>query len=368
MVDERGLRRDLPLQHAEEVDPPGERVGDRLERERGGRRALDLEGCATLRGRGHALDEQVEQRVRPEVLGRDRARDGEDLAARDAELERGGDVVRIELLALEVALHQRLVDLHHLVEQLLAVLLRELDHRFGDRDGVGLLLPVGDRVRAHVEDVDDSGQLVLRADRDVHGDALRGELVLDLAQRAEEVGALTVEHVHDEHAREAQLLGELLHAGRPHLEPHHAGDDDQCSLDDAERAARLTLEGRVTGTVDEVDLPPLPLGVGERQRDRELALLLVLVRVRDGRAGLDRPEAVDLAGLEEERLDEGRLARPAVTDDSDVADLPGLGCSHLRAFLLVPWVPENRSPRASARSRQPPATEDRLDILRTRLD
>ena len=68
------------------------------------------------------------------------------------------------------------------------------------------------------------------------------------------------------------------------------------------------------------------------------APLLVLVGVGDRRPGLDRAEPVDLAGLEEERLDQGRLPRPAVTDDGDVADLPWLGCGHLRAFLLVPWV------------------------------
>ena len=79
------------------------------------------------------------------------------------------------------------------------------------------------------------------------------------------------------------------------------------------------------------------------------ALLLVLVRVGDRRARLDRAEPVDLAGLEEERLDEGRLPRPAVTDDGDVADLPWLGCGHLRAFLLVRGCWRNASPDAVRR-------------------
>ena len=52
------------------------------------------------------------------------ARDREDLAARDGLLERVRDLLDAELLALEVALHQRLVGLDDLVEQLLAVLLR----------------------------------------------------------------------------------------------------------------------------------------------------------------------------------------------------------------------------------------------------
>ena len=83
-----------------------------------------------------------------------------------------------------------------------------------------------------MEHVDDPFELVLGADRDVHGDALRRELLLDLAERAEEVGALAVEHVDDEHAREPELLGELLDARRPDLEAHHARDDDERTFDD----------------------------------------------------------------------------------------------------------------------------------------
>ena len=130
-----------------------------------------------------------------------------------------------------------------------------------------------------MEHVDDALELVLRADRDVHGDAPRGELLLDLAERAEEVGPLPVEHVHDEDARKAEVLGELLHTRCPDLEAHHAGDDDERSLHDTERAARHALERRVARAIDEVELPALPARVGERERDRELTLLFVLVRV-----------------------------------------------------------------------------------------
>ena len=54
---------------------------------------------ALLRRRRHALDDEVEQRVRAEVLRRDAARDREHLAARDRRLQRGRDLVRVELLA-----------------------------------------------------------------------------------------------------------------------------------------------------------------------------------------------------------------------------------------------------------------------------
>ena len=45
-------------------------------------------------GDGHALDDQVEQRVRAEVLRRHAARDRKDVAARDRGLQRGRDLAR----------------------------------------------------------------------------------------------------------------------------------------------------------------------------------------------------------------------------------------------------------------------------------
>ena len=107
----------------------------------------------------------------------------------------------------------------------------------------------------------------------------------------------------------------MLHARRADLEPHDGVDDDERALDDAQRAARLALEARVARDVEQVDLPLLPVRVRERERDRHRALLLVLVPVADGRAGLDRAEPVDLVGLVEQRLDEGRLAGATMADD-----------------------------------------------------
>ena len=101
-------------------------------------------------------------------------------------------------------------------------------------------------------------------------------------------------------------------------------DDDERALDDVERRDRVRLEAGVAGRVDQVDLASLPLEEGERGGQRHLALLLVLVPVGDRAAGLDGAEAVDLAGLEEHRLDQRGLARPAMADDGDVADLPRL--------------------------------------------
>src|SRR5207244_9718951 len=89
------------------------------EERRGG--AVDVDGRALLRGRRNPLDQEIEKRVRPEVLARDATCDREDLAVRDRGLERRRDLFGVELLAFEVALHEAFVRLDHGVEELLAV-------------------------------------------------------------------------------------------------------------------------------------------------------------------------------------------------------------------------------------------------------
>ena len=87
----------------------------------------------------------------------------------------------------------------------------------------------------------------------------------------------------------------------------------------------VAAEAGVAGGVDQVDLAPLPVEMADRRGERHLAPLLVLVPVGGRRALLDRAEPVDRSGLEEHRLDERGLARPAMADDGDVTDLSGLG-------------------------------------------
>ena len=118
------------LVDAEEVDAARERVGARLEDVGVGLAVLgrlerhvgQLE-AAVLDRRGQVVDERVEQPVGAQVRGRDAAGDREDVALVGAVLERGDDLLVRDLLALEVALHQRVGVLGDLVHQLLAVLL-----------------------------------------------------------------------------------------------------------------------------------------------------------------------------------------------------------------------------------------------------
>ena len=238
------------------------------------------------------------------------------------------DLLFAELLALEVALHQRLVGLDDRVEQLLPVLGDGVGHLGRNLGRLALALALGARVRLQVEDVDDPGQLVLAPDREVHGDAALGEVCPELLERAVEVGALAVEHVDEDDAWEVELVGALPDARRLDLDAHDGARDDERALDHAQCSDRVAAEARVARGVDQVDLAALPLAVAERGGQRHLPALLVLVPVGGRRPLLDGAEPIDRAGLEQHRLDERGLPRAAVADDGDVADLPWFDCGH----------------------------------------
>ena len=282
-VDERGVARDRPGQYAKAADPPRERVGDRLEHEHRLLRVAELDRRALLRRRRHALDEQVEQRRRAEILRGDTARHGIELVTRHGILQRLGDVLGRQLLALEVARHQVLVRLDDRVEQLLPVLLHLGLNLCRNLNGSAFLLTLRIQVCLHVQQVDDPGQLVLRPDGDVHRHALVRQLRAERLEHAEEIGTLPVEHVHDLDAGEPRLVRTLPVTRGLHLDSHHGAHREHSAFDHAQRRDRVALETRVARRVDQIDLPSLPLEVADRCREGHLPALLVVVPVTDGR-------------------------------------------------------------------------------------
>ena len=330
-VDHLGVVAHEALVDAEQVDPPGERVGPGLEHV--GEEVLRLVGLehhllepqpAVLDRRREVLHEGLEQPAHPEVAGGDAAGHREQVAVVGAVLEGVHHLLVGELLALQVALHEGVGVLGHLVHELVAVLLGPLREVVGDRD-LPRVAPLGgaELVGLHVDQVDQPPELVLGADRDLGGHHVGPERRLQRLQRPEEVGPLAVEHVHEHQAREVELLGALPQARGAHLHAHDRVDHEHGGLAHAQGAERVGHERRVAGRVDEVDLAALPLEGPERRRDRHLPALLVIVGVRDGRAVDHRPKAVDRPRLEQQRLEQRRLTGAAMPDERDVANLVG---------------------------------------------
>jgi len=108
-------------------------------------------------------------------------------------------------------------------------------------------------------------------------------------------------------------LGLRLHAG-------DAAEHHDRTVEDAQAALDLDREVDVARGVDQVDLVLLPLERGGRRGDRDPALALLLHPVHLGLTVVDLADLVDLAGVEQEPLGDGRLTRVDVRHDAEVSD------------------------------------------------
>ncbi len=184
---------------------------------------------------------------------------------------------------------------------------------------------------------------MLGPDRDLGRDHVGPEGLLERVERAEEVGPLAVEHVHEDEPREALLVRALPEPLGVDLDPHDRVDDDDRRVDDAQRAQGLGDEGLLAGRVDQVDLAVRVVERRHARADRHRALLLVFLEVGDRGAVVDLPQPVDDPGLEQERLAETGLPAPPMADQRDVADpVGGLVPHGLQYMSSAPGVAYGR--------------------------
>ena len=116
---------------------------------------------------------------------------------------------------IEEALHQRVVALGDLLDELLAPVVGLGFQLRGDVDRLVLARAVGRVLPGlHRHEVDDAGEVFLLADRQLDGDDVLAELLLQRVERARERGALAVHLVDDDEPRQLELLGELPDASR----------------------------------------------------------------------------------------------------------------------------------------------------------
>ena len=195
-------------------------------------------------------------------------------------MQRLAQLVRRDLLAVEVLDREVVGHLDDRLDEALAPGRGLVDHVGRDRPGLGLARAVARvLVGDHVQHVHDAAEVLLAADRDRDRDAARRELLLDRLERSGEVGAVAVEVV-DEH--DARLLELVTAAPEPRghdLDARHARDREERALHDTQRAQGVGHEARIAGRVEDVELVALVLGVQQRARDRHGAPLLVVVVV-----------------------------------------------------------------------------------------
>jgi len=239
-----------------------------------------------------------------------------------------------QLARLQILLGQGVVGFSHRLDQLLpqpcglAGIL--------SRDGTLGKCPrsvLGIKTGLHPDQVDHPLEISLNTDRhlDCHTPGAQGFFhIVDCAQ---ETGPLTIQLVDKGDARDLELVGpapDLLGLG---LDTGDGRKDHYRTVQGPHAGAGIGDEVAVTGGVHDVDGMAVPLAVVEGRGNRYLALDLFRLEVHGGRAVIHPPQAVDHAGIKEDRFGQRGLAGPAMCHNSKVTNLARFKLSHLFSSL-----------------------------------
>ena len=276
-----------PVRDAARVDPEECHVADvrlrygleDLRHERSVVRRLELDGLGAapqladrrraLRRSRHQLDELREQGPGPVGEVSRSAQQRADLARGHALLHRGDGLVTRDLLAAQVALQEIVArrgdGLHHLLEVgLEAPLVLGWDVHF-------LVLALGRALLVHVallrEQIDDPVEVGTLTHRDLDGDDLGREVLLDVPIDLLEVCVLLVQERHEEEPGDSPLLGEVPHLLGADLDSRRRTHHHQRRVRGVDPSHGVPDEVEVTRGVNEVDLDLVPLGVGKGEAD-----------------------------------------------------------------------------------------------------
>jgi hypothetical protein len=272
-----------------------------------------------VEGRGPDLDQQVGQAVDADLAGGRPHDHGEDGGGGQAVVQGALELVDARHVAVEVALEQGVVGHHDALDQVVVDLVLELLHVVGDGFGAGhpALVDVG----GVGEQVGDAPEAGLLPDGQLQRGDAGAEPVAQLGQGGVVAGPLAVELVDEDHAGQAEAGGQRPRLLGLDLDPVDRADHEHGQVGDAQGGGHVAHEVGVARRVDEVDLVVAPLERSHRQRQGDAALVLLGVEVAHRRPVLDATHAGDGTGPVQEGLCQARLARSAVPDQGDVADL-----------------------------------------------
>ena len=240
-----------------------------------------------------------------------------------------------DLFAAEEFFRQHIVGLGDLLDHEVAPLLEALFLLVGDRlfgDGLALvrvvveLVVVGDAAHQVHHAFERAGL----ADGDLNGDSGSAQALDDGVKAEVKVRADLVHLVDEAEARDVVFGGLPPDGFGLGFDAFLAVKDGHRAVENAEGAFDFDGEIDVAGRVDEIDVVHLAVSRPEAARggglDGDAALLLFFHGVHDGGAFMHFAHLVDLAGVIENPLGDGGLARVDVGGDADIADFGQVAC------------------------------------------
>src|SRR5690606_17419709 len=247
-------------------------------------------------------EHRVEHGLHALVLER-RARQHRERLASDGELtDRGLDLVLRQLLTAEVLLHELVVGLGSGLHEPLTVfsgLVGEIGRALLDLVVLALLRLTTPGEGLHADQIDNTLEVALSADRQLDDERPRAETLLDGADRVVEVGAELVHLVDEADTRNLVLVRLPPNLLGLRLDTFLAVEDGDGTVEHTQRTLHLNSEVDVAGCVDDVDLVVVPEGGGSSRGNSDTPLLLLLHPVHRRRTLMGLTELVVDPGVEQ---------------------------------------------------------------------
>lgn len=225
-------------------------VGGQLEGE-DGQRAVRVGGAGRFAGSGQVGDDGVQQRLDAAVAEGRAGQHGHEFVGDGRGTQAGAQRVDRGAFAAQPGGQQRVVALDDRFDQARAGGLgcgQQLGRNFGHARGRRRIVAVPDE-GVHVEQVHDAAEFRLGADRQLQRQHARTQAFLHRRGDAQEVRARAVQLVDEGDARYAVFVGEAPVGLGLWFDAGHAVEDDDGTVEHAQRAAHFEVEVDVAGRV-----------------------------------------------------------------------------------------------------------------------
>ena len=291
-----------------------------------------LFGVGNFAGSRDVLADEFKETVYTEVFFCGGAKDGEEVAFVDGELEGFGEFFGGEVTVFEVFFHEFVVGSSGFFDESHAHFFSFVGE-FGGDVGLGVFA-VGEGVHFVGNDVNYLVESQTGVGGELEDGALGAEEVFELVDAVVEIGFFGVEVVDDEEHGGVEFCGVAVGDFGADFDTALGVDHDNGSFDYVESGVEFALVVGEAGDIEDVDFLATEFGVHEGGFDAVFAVEFDVAIVADGVFVVYTATTVDEAAAEGHGFGHGGFARFGTADEGDVADVGCLVYFHVVIVLL----------------------------------